>query len=180
MAWDKVSTVLAVTIIIFQMKRPKQRPEVIWEQGLQSFHCGSMKTLGNKVQIIYQPFSTQGYGIQVSWLQILASFHLTLVALGYHSMWERTGDESEKMWTTQQLVPLTVNRAECLDEGLMSQKAQPSTAKTSRRRSPSVRSTALCKLIKLLPLLAWICVFWHEQRRADPPQGVSFQFSQTY
>ena len=25
MAWDKVSTVLAVTIIIFQMKRPKQR-----------------------------------------------------------------------------------------------------------------------------------------------------------
>lgn len=27
------------------------------------------------------------------------------VALGYHSMWERTGDESENMWTTQQLVP---------------------------------------------------------------------------
>lgn len=55
-------------------------------------------------------------------------------------------------------------------------KAQPSAAKTSRRRRRvhQSRSTALCKLIKLLLLLAWICVFWHEQRRADPPQGVLF------
>ena len=27
------------------------------------------------------------------------------VTRGYHSKWERTGDESEKMWTTKQLVP---------------------------------------------------------------------------
>lgn len=180
MAWDKVSTVLAVTIIIFQMESDRSKETLRWSENrvCNHFTVAQWRHWETRCWIIYQPFSTQRIWNPGVLTPDLASFHLTLVATwGICSMWERSGDESEKMWTTQQLVPSHCEQSWVswwrTDVPERHSPLQPRPVGEGGEVHQS-RSTALCKLIKLLLLLAWICVFWHEQRRGWSPTGSSF------
>ena len=93
------------------------------------------------------------------------------VTRGYHSMWERTDDESGKTWTTQQLVPSHCEQS-CVSWRTEVAERQPSATKSSRRRRRvhQSRSTSPCKLIKL----SWDTCVLTWAKKGSPPTGSSF------